>query len=205
MRFHGLGIRAATILACSSALGVCGTVKAGVPQSHLCPADSAPPPMAAPGDRVFSATQSGPEPSPKPAPRSDDEPTQFMGCLKRDYAFFAVETPLAQQAVVIADEPGSTAAIFRYDTPAQRDALIDGWLRRHAQGDFVPTKPMTLYIADWANVSWRLPERVVVHVMFPEKAHSGQLCLVRADTPKLREALPALNDWCMDVLGLWSD
>jgi len=178
-------------IAAASALALPSWAK-GV-SSHVCVSSAPPPPVAA----------SPHDPQAESALPAPPQPLQMMGCLDRDYPLGDIRVDGARRAVAIIEEPGSIAATFAFRTTRQRDALVAEWMKRWAPAAFTPSKTMTLFIAGWTNASWRLPDGGTVHAMYPEKAASGLLCIVRANTAMLDAALPILNNWCMDTLDLW--
>ncbi len=118
--------------------------------------------------------------------------------------------PDAQGAVALSEAPQSAAAIYKFKSTAERDERVGQW--RTAMEPFTSTpsasssaSPMSVYIGGWVNTRWSFPDKRVVHAMYPENARSGKLCLVRVDLTGRPEALAALNNWCMDTLGLWAD
>lgn len=188
------------------------TVQARAARDHVCPADRpdgppVPPPVVLPPGAGSAAGEAA-EPAsvgPDPAP-----PSLTMGCVSRKHPLRKTEVAGAQEAVALAEAPGSAAAIFRFTSIAGRREQTATWLAASrpvsdASEPAPPPAPLTLYINGWENTRWSLPGQRVVHAMYPEDAASGKLCLVRADLAGAPEALAALNNWCMDRLDLWAD
>ncbi len=170
-------------------LGIPAPAAAKEAGSHVCPPRNPPAQPAPPHGQTVT----------KPADGSE----LVMGCLERAYPLTRLSLKGAKRAVAIAEEPNSVAALFAYKTSAERDTLIGDWIRRWmAEGVTLP-QPMTFFITGHASSAWRLPDGSRVHALHPEKSEAGALCIVRADVNALRAALPVLNNWCMDRLGLW--
>ena len=157
--------------------------------SHVCPPRN---PPAAPA-RPQGSTVTVPS----------GESQMVMGCLERDYPLARISLQGAKRAVAIVEEPGSIAALFAYRTSSERETLIRNWMHRWTHESFIAPKPSTFFMADRANASWRLPDGTDVHAIYPEAGEAATLCIVRADGKALRDALPVLNNWCIDRLRLW--
>lgn len=172
-----------------AALGAAAPASAKEGGRHVCPPRNPPAPPVPPQGQTVT----------KPADGSE----LVMGCLERDYPLTRIVLKGAKRAVAIAEEPNSIAALFAYKTSAERETLIGDWMRRWAVEGSPPPKPMTFFISGHASSGWRLPDGSRVHALYPEKGEAATLCIVRADGKALRDALPVLNNWCMDRLGLW--
>lgn len=175
----------------------------GKPKDHICPTGPAAEPPAA-------AVESGPQPpSALPAPsaqpaRAVDGPLQVIGCVERAFPLRAVKPDQgAIRAVRLIEEPGSSGAIFAYQDTMERDRLIARWLARTAVEPGAVPPPTTVHIGGWQHELWRLPNGEAVHAILQRSQPSGSVCLVHARVNRLREALPVLNNWCMDRLKLW--
>ena len=172
-----------------AALGASVPASASDTDSHVCPPRNLPAPPVPPQGQAVT----------KPADGSE----LVMGCLERAYPLTRIALKGAKRAVAIAEEPNSIAALFVYRTSAGRDTLIREWMRRWAPDDLTPPQPMTFFISGHASSGWRLPDGSRVHALYPEKGEAASLCILRADGRALHDALPILNNWCMDRLGLW--
>lgn len=120
------------------------------PQSHICPpADEPIMAMSVDEPAPPRSVKSPPPPVGLAAPAV--EPMQMMGCLERDYAIRPIEVADALRATAIIEEPGSTAAIFAYADPAERDALMTRWTHGHDEKASIPAKPTRVHIAGWST------------------------------------------------------
>lgn len=192
------------IVGCSFVVAMALPVMAEAPHSHVCPPGDEPAQAVMPPMPALELPLPGSPPA-APAARPKElapEPAQVLGCLERDYPLQPIDIDEADKSVAIAEEPGSLAATYRFRSAARRDARIAAWAQRWSP-NFEPSKPSTLFINGWKHASWRLPDGSTVNAMYPELQTSGRLCIVRADSRALRDALPVLNNWCMDTLDLW--
>lgn len=185
-----LGACAATLT--SSGLGASNEALGEPADSHVCRA-SAPPIEAMPAIASMS-------PSGRPRPEPPEQPPQMMGCLSRDYPLRTREAPGALAAIAIAEDPSSIAEIHVFSNAEVRDALVVEWLKPAQSSE----EPMAMWIADWQHIAVAGKQRTVFGAMVPNQ-NSGRLCLVRANSAALRDALPVLNNWCMDLLKLWRE
>lgn len=189
------------------------TAQAQPSRSHVCASDrpaapAIPPPLVtpmlpAPGQATMPSEPVRPTPAAEP-------PSLMMGCVSRKHPLRKASLPDAQVAVTLSEAPQSAAAVYKFKSAAKRDERIGQWRAAMAPITSTPSalvsaEPMTMYIGGWANARWSFPNKRVIHAMFPESGGSGKLCLVRVDLTGRPEALAALNNWCMDSLGLWAD
>lgn len=133
------------------------------------------------------------------------EPVQVAGCLPEAMPVKRISLRGASRAAALVADPLSRAALFRFESREERDEHIADWIFMATRDRHPVAKGMTFYLANWAQSSYPLPGGDAIHVMYPEDAETGQLCLVHARTTVHRASLPALNNWCMDMLDLWAD
>jgi len=194
--------------------------QAGPSRTHVCAVDrpaapAVPPPLAMPATSA-RGDSAGPQ-EPAPPKRAAEEPILMMGCVLREHPLREARLPDAQNAVSLAEAPQSAAAIYKFESPAykfespaDRDHRVGEWLAAMEPAASTPGAPVSAvptndYIGGWQNARWSFPGMRVVHAIFPENGRSGKVCLVRTDLNGRPEALAALNNWCMDTLGLWAD
>jgi hypothetical protein len=163
-------------------------------RSHVC-VTPATPQVVPPSDR------SGAKPGGDQDSVGASAPVQVMGCLPRHYPLIASPVGTARQAVAVAEESQSIAALFRYRTLEERDRLVSEWQGRWSSEGFETEAPSVVYLGDWTLADWTLDDGSEVYALHQARARSGILCLVRARVGVLPAARPVLNNWCMDAAG----